>query len=193
LAFFFAEKGGVSYVEITCVICAKQARKKTGRLGLYPGHCRTCGAKEYYRARDKLPSRKARTKELFTEAKRRRSNARATAWYKENRERMLANVQAWRVANPERRSVERQARRARKRAALGSHTAEEWKALVARHRGRCIDCGKAGKMTVGHLVPLSKGGSNFIGNLKPQCGSCNSKQATKVHPLAVLSLFDRMV
>jgi len=31
-------------------------------------------------------------------------------------------------------------------------------------------------MTIDHVVPLSKGGTNYIWNLQPLCRSCNSKR-----------------
>lgn len=47
---------------------------------------------------------------------------------------------------------------------------------------RCFDCGIKSKMTMGHLQPVSKDGSNDITNIIPQCRSCNSKQHNHPHP-----------
>lgn len=64
---------------------------------------------------------------------------------------------------------------ARRRGALGSHTAAEWTGLRRSYRGLCVYClGKA--TTRDHLVSLERGGTNFIDNIVPACVSCNSSK-----------------
>jgi 5-methylcytosine-specific restriction endonuclease McrA len=38
----------------------------------------------------------------------------------------------------------------------------------------CLKCGNTNDLTVDHIVPLSRGGSNYIYNLQPLCKRCNS-------------------
>lgn len=82
------------------------------------------------------------------------------------------------------RNVFAQRRRARLAAADGSHTQEEWLALVAQY-DRCPRClrawnqiaprtGESSPITKDHIVPIARGGSNNIANLQPLCYSCNS-------------------
>lgn len=73
-------------------------------------------------------------------------------------------------------------RRALKRKAEGSYTSAEWKALCARYDHTCLCCGRKEpeiKLTVDHVIPLIKGGSNYIENIQPLCLSCNSSKQTK--------------
>lgn len=73
-------------------------------------------------------------------------------------------------------------RRARLRGASGSHTILDWEALKKLYDFRCLDCNKREpeiKLTEDHIVPISKGGSDYISNIQPLCHSCNSKKYTK--------------
>lgn len=52
----------------------------------------------------------------------------------------------------------------------------EKRTIYAKHNGTCAICGrpvKFKKMTVDHIVPLSKGGTNEMSNLRLACCSCN--------------------
>ncbi len=46
-------------------------------------------------------------------------------------------------------------------------------------RGRCYYCGKPfppHKLTMDHIVPLSRGGKSNKGNVVPACKDCNNKK-----------------
>lgn len=73
-------------------------------------------------------------------------------------------------------------RRTRKRNASGSYTAAEWQALKEKYDFTCLCCGRREpeiKITVDHIIPIVKGGSNNIENLQPLCLSCNSSKQAK--------------
>ena len=74
--------------------------------------------------------------------------------------------------------------------AHGVLSTSDWDAIVRRQGSKCFDCGVKAKLTIGHKVPLSKGGSNLALNIVGQCASCNARQHTRLHPAAKPSLFD---
>jgi hypothetical protein len=87
-----------------------------------------------------------------------------------------------RTSNPGYNASMKHRRRARKLAVGGSYTIKEWEELVERCGHKCLMCGRPDtevKLTVDHILPISKGGSNCIENLQPLCRSCNSKKSTK--------------
>lgn len=83
-----------------------------------------------------------------------------------------------------------QRRRARLKGATGTYTTEEWEDLVAQydHCPRCLrkwediplPPGRSSVITVDHIIPISKGGSNSIDNIQPLCYSCNSVKGDKI-------------
>lgn len=71
-------------------------------------------------------------------------------------------------------------RYARKKNAEGSHTLQEWEDLIIKFDNKCAFCKQAKKLTKDHIIPLSKGGSDFITNIQPLCKNCNSKKHNKI-------------
>ena len=71
-------------------------------------------------------------------------------------------------------------RYAREKGAEGSHTLAEWKAVKEKYNNRCAFCGELKPLTKDHIIPLSKGGTNYITNIQPLCRNCNSKKNNKI-------------
>lgn len=69
-----------------------------------------------------------------------------------------------------------------KRRALGSHTEEEWQKMVVAFSGCCAYCRRSGLLTRDHIIPLTRGGTNFIDNILPACLPCNSSKKNTVMP-----------
>lgn len=118
----------------------------------------------YRRHYTKDPDRTKLLNQAFHNQHKAKRNAASRIWQKENREKGRAKDHR---------------RRARKMAAPGSYTPEQWTALCTWFGGVCLRCGDAGLLTVDHVVPLVHGGSNNIANLQPLCFSCNSSKKTK--------------
>jgi len=69
-----------------------------------------------------------------------------------------------------------------KKEAVGDHTLQEWIELKEKTGNKCVSCHKSENevvLTEDHIVPLSKGGTDYIDNIQPLCLSCNCKKMTK--------------
>ena len=120
-------------------------------------------------------------------------------WYKKNPEKYKEASQKWQTANPglatertrkwrkdnpeklrENARIFTHRRRSAKINAYGSFTSDELKAKFSECGNKCQHCGTSDKkLTVDHIVPLTKGGSNYIGNIQPLCRSCNAKKGNR--------------
>ena len=74
-------------------------------------------------------------------------------------------------------------RRIKRKNAEGSHTLKEWNDLKEKCNYTCQACGKIEpeiKLTVDHIIPLSKKGTDYIDNIQPLCKSCNPSKGNKI-------------
>jgi len=74
-------------------------------------------------------------------------------------------------------------RRAREKNAPGSFKMEDFFELIKGLKNICPSCGnciRTNCFSVDHIMPLSKGGSNYISNIQPLCYLCNVKKNTKI-------------
>jgi hypothetical protein len=87
--------------------------------------------------------------------------------------------------------------RSLKRSASGSYSKDEWEAILKKHRNRCAACdvrfSDEVPATVDHIIPLSRGGTNFAYNLQPLCLPCNSSKKARIASGSQHSLFDAIV
>lgn len=103
-------------------------------------------------------------------------------WKKRNRDRVNAWQKNWRAKDPVRANFIFAKHGLRRRSASGSHSLEQWISRIEFYGWRCVYCG--GELTPStvrqdHILPLSKGGTNWASNLAPACQSCNSKKRDK--------------
>lgn len=78
-----------------------------------------------------------------------------------------------------------QAAKRRRKALLGGNgsyrfSGKDWKKCLARHGNRCAYCGGTEKLSMDHVVPVTKGGTHGAGNIVPACMSCNASKGNKL-------------
>ena len=73
-------------------------------------------------------------------------------------------------------------RRSRLAGAQGHYTAKQFTLKLALYKNHCHWCGKKikGNPHADHLIALTKGGTNDIGNIVPSCAKCNLTKHTKM-------------
>lgn len=96
------------------------------------------------------------------------------AWYIQNARAEVERVNRWNLQNPEKRIEYENRRRALK--AQTSIEKIDWKSILKLYNYACAYCGKPGKMTMDHVVPLSRGGTHTASNVVPACRSCNCRK-----------------
>jgi 5-methylcytosine-specific restriction endonuclease McrA len=59
-------------------------------------------------------------------------------------------------------------------------TLEQWQAILEKHNYCCAYCGKSTeKLTMDHIVPVSKGGQHTQSNVVPACSFCNTSKGSR--------------
>jgi len=62
----------------------------------------------------------------------------------------------------------------------GSHSLEEWENLKQKYNHKCAKCNESKPLTKDHIIPMSKGGSDYIINIQPLCKICNCRKGNKI-------------
>lgn len=99
-------------------------------------------------------------------------------WEAENRARRTELARIWRKNNPERWSAIAIRTQKKRLAANGDSNHIQIASRMAYHGHKCIYCGGPFE-EIEHMIPLSRGGTNWPANLAPSCLSCNRSKGTK--------------
>lgn len=86
----------------------------------------------------------------------------------------------WRQQHPEKVAAWNRRTKAARKGAVGSHTADDIRSLWDRQSGRCAACGTGlhDAPHVDHIIPIKRGGTDFVGNLQLLCPCCNLSKKT---------------
>jgi len=76
--------------------------------------------------------------------------------------------------------LRRQRRRALEKQAEGSFTTVEWLHVKRQQNNQCAHCRIVADLTIDHILPLNRGGSNYISNIQGLCLSCNSRKQDRL-------------
>ena len=103
----------------------------------------------------------------------------AREWSRANPEMRRERYREWCRSNPEAKRAADHRYRARKLQADGHFTGAQFAELCEFFGGCCFYCDERRPLTADHMMPLTRGGSNWIENIAPACRSCNSQKGDK--------------
>lgn len=95
-----------------------------------------------------------------------------------HREAEKAKTAAWKRANP---ILHRGHQRLRAAAKKGRWLRDcEWNEVIHAYGHKCLRCGSPERITVDHIIPLKKGGTDTKENVQPLCLSCNCWKGVQI-------------
>jgi len=95
------------------------------------------------------------------------------------------------ISTPERlreqkRIAENKRRAIKKKVTVGEFTIKDWEDIKRKNNLTCLICKKTEptiKLTIDHIIPLSKNGEHSKVNIQPLCRRCNSSKYNNLKPL----------
>lgn len=180
----------MEHLNETCACSGKQCSKCEGN------RCVLSFSRDKYKSSGLKSDCKQCVKE-FKDAKRGEINSQSRDYYRRNAGEIIKKTSSYRVnhiewaksyskkyresTDPDHKAALQSNERARRHKAEGFITAREWKDLKDQYNHTCLKCGRkepSVQLTVDHVTPLSKGGSNWIDNIQPLCITCNKERWT---------------
>jgi 5-methylcytosine-specific restriction endonuclease McrA len=162
-------------------------------------YCKTCKAaadKASYPSRSAIKLAYAKT---YRETHHEECKAAIREHYKKNKERYIEQGRLWRMAHPERDALMKRAwvdRNPERRKAVSRMASHRRRALMRKTQvaaftiddvaarcsvfgDLCAYCGGGERMTIDHVIPISRGGPHILANLRPACQRCNFSKHKK--------------
>lgn len=123
--------------------------------------------------------RKKESDRAWYEANKERHLQQSRNWAQANRAKRLKAVRRYHQCHPEQVKLNTLRRRSRIEQARGEVTPGQIRDRVAFYGNRCAYCGGPYEH-IDHVIPLSRGGSNWPANLRPSCRRCNLAKGAKL-------------
>lgn len=104
-------------------------------------------------------------------------------YYNSHKKEASERQKVYNRANYERRKIAVSTRKSRVKGAEGKFTFDEIVGLFRDQQGYCFHCGIDIILTgyhIDHWIPISRGGSNWIENLRLLCPTCNLRKHNKL-------------
>lgn len=188
---FYKEKRNKSGRHSWCIECSREKSKKW--ISKHPEQHRENTKTWYANHPEKIVEKNKKYREKYPDKVRERlkewhnknktyANEVSRRWYHNNREYACLQSRTWAKENVERTRQRNRVRLSRKKFADGIITAQEERELFEKYNYTCINpnCPDTSQpITLDHIVPLARGGTNTIENAQPLCRSCNSSKGTK--------------
>src|SRR3990167_5564871 len=166
--------------------CTKCGERRTlssfNRMTVSPDglqyNCKSCNRKynalQYAKKKTYI---KARNK-AYRVANQKTVSAFKRRYYEAHRENYRHDLRRWRREHWDYHYINHQAKRRSliRGATLSDFTLEDWIELLEQYGYQCAYCKSTSKLTMDHIVPLSKGGQHTQRNIAPACGPCNSRK-----------------
>lgn len=177
-------------IESFCIDCGLKAVKefstyqKGGKLR-YKSRCKTC-----QNTHERLFGNKKKKRancENYRKAHLEKKNEIQKRYYYRHKNKCLEDSKEWKRNNPEKVIISRQVCYANRRSAESKCATKlkfkDWLVIKEKYNYTCLKCGRKEpeiKLTIDHVIPLSRGGNSSPENIQPLCGKCNCEKHTKV-------------
>jgi len=145
-------------------------------------HCKACQHAAYVIRYTKKKADINAQNKAYRKANPEKTARRKRTYYETHKEQYRRDLRAWRKAHWQHHYINHLAKRQAliRGASISDFTLEDWIELLEQYGYLCAYCHSTSKLTMDHVVPLSKGGPHTKDNIVPACQPCNSRKKDSV-------------